>query len=130
MRILLVDDNPQVRAAFRMCFETKNDWTVCGEAGDGRVAVNLARSLRPDVVLLDYAMPEMDGLEAARAVNAIAPECAILMYTMFPTPRLSELALASGVRAVLSKDVNGIRSVMEALENIASSNSQRFGTSG
>jgi DNA-binding NarL/FixJ family response regulator len=130
MRILLVDDNPQVRAAFRMCFETKRDWIVCGEAADGRVAINLVRSLRPDVILLDYAMPEMDGIEAARAMNAIAPECAILMYTMFPAPRLVELALASGVRAVLSKDVNGIRSVMEALENIASSDTQRFGASG
>jgi DNA-binding NarL/FixJ family response regulator len=130
MRILLVDDNPQVRAAFRMCFETKKDWFVCGEAADGSSAIDLVRSLRPDVVLLDYAMPEMDGIEAAQAMNAIAPECAILMYTMFPDPRLSELALASGVRAVLSKDVNGVRSVMEALENIDSSDSRRFGTRG
>ena len=66
-----------------MCFKMKTDWIVCGEAESGDAAVKLARSVKPDVVLLDYAMPVMNGLEAARALSALAPECAILMYTMF-----------------------------------------------
>ena len=118
-KILIVDDNPSVRAALRMCFKTKTHWIVCGEAENGHAAIELARSLKPDVALLDYAMPVMNGLEAARAMSAESPECAILLYTMFAAPELIELASAAGVRAVLSKEVNGIGAVMEAIEAIA-----------
>jgi DNA-binding NarL/FixJ family response regulator len=110
-RILIVDDNARVRAALRLCLKMKEDWVVCGEAEDGDAAIELVRTVKPDVVLLDYAMPVMNGLEAARVLSGLAPECAILMYTMFATPQLSELASAAGVRAVLSKDVNGIGAV-------------------
>src|SRR6266567_6394065 len=130
MKILIVDDNPSVRAALRMCFKMKPDWVVCGEAENGKAAVKLARSIKPDVVLLDYAMPVMNGLEAARTLSALAPECAILMYTMFASPSLSELARAAGVRAVLSKEVNGIGAVMEAIEAVASGNAESCGATG
>ncbi len=113
-----------------MCFRMKTDWIVCGEAESGDAAVKMARRVKPDVVLLDYAMPVMNGLEAARALSALAPECAILMYTMFVTSHLSQLAAAAGVRAVLSKDVNGIGAVMEAIEAVASGNAVAFGASG
>src|SRR5260370_4833646 len=129
-RILIVDDNPSVRAALRMCFKMKTDWIVCGEAESGDAAVKMARSVKPDVVLLDYTMPVMDGLEAARTLSVLAPECAILMYTMFAAPHLSELARAAGVRVVLSKDVNGIGAVMETIEAVASGNALAFGASG
>ena len=75
-------------------------------------------------------MPVMNGLEAARALSALVPECAILMYTMFATSDLSELASAAGVRAVLSKEVNGIGAVMEAIEAVASDNAGSFGARG
>ena len=104
-RILIVDDNARVRAALRLCLKDEESWVVCGEAEDGDAAIELVRTAKPDVVLLDYAMPVMNGLEAARIMSGLAPECAILMYTMFATPQLSELATAAGVRAVLSKDV-------------------------
>jgi len=65
-------------------------------------------------------MPVMNGLEAARALSELDPECAILMYTMFATPDLAELASAAGIRTVLSKEVNGIGAVMDAIEAIAS----------
>jgi DNA-binding NarL/FixJ family response regulator len=121
-KILIVDDNPSVRTALRMCLKTKTDWTVCGEAENGYAAIELARTAKPDVVLLDYAMPVMNGLEAARAMSAESPECALLLYTMFAAPELIELASAAGVRAVFSKEVNGIGAVMEAIEAIASEN--------
>ncbi len=130
MKILIVDDNPSVRAALRMCFKKKPDWVVCGEAENGKVAIELARRVKPDVVVLDYAMPVMNGLEAARALSAFSPECAILMYTMFASPPLSELARAAGVRVVLSKDVNGIGAVMEAIEAVASDNAAFFAATG
>jgi DNA-binding NarL/FixJ family response regulator len=129
-KILIVDDNRSVRAAFRMCFKMKADWIVCGEAENGAAAVELARDLKPDVVVLDYAMPVMNGLEAARALSVLAPECAILMYTMFAAPDLSALAHAAGVRTVLSKEVNGIGAVMEAIEAIASGLSESCGATG
>src|ERR1700722_19334452 len=100
----------------------KEDWVVCGEADNGDAAIELARAIKPDVVLLDYAMPVMNGIEAARVLSGLAPECAILMYTTFATPQLAKLAPAAGVRAVLSKDVNGIGAVMEAIETVASGN--------
>jgi len=103
----------------------KEDWVVCGEAENGNAAIELVRAVKPDVVLLDYAMPVMNGLEAARVLSGLAPECAILMYTMFATPQLSELAIAAGVRSVLSKDVNGIGAVMEAIEAVASGKATR-----
>jgi two-component system response regulator DesR len=108
-RILIVDDNARVRAALRVCLKMKEDWVVCGEAENGDAAIELVRTVKPDV-----------GLEAARVMSGLAPECSILMYTMFATPQLSELAAAAGVRAVLSKDVNGIGAVMEAIEAVAS----------
>jgi DNA-binding NarL/FixJ family response regulator len=100
----------------------KADWVICGEAENGEAAIELARIAKPDVVLLDYAMPVMNGLEAARELSAQNPECALLMYTMFAAPQLIELASAAGIRAVLSKEVNGIGSVIEAIEAIALEN--------
>ena len=108
--------------ALRICFKSKVDWVICGEAENGQSAIELARSAKPDVVLLDYAMPVMNGLEAARELSAQSPECALLMYTMFAAPQLVELASAAGIRAVLSKEVNGIGAVIEAIEAIASEN--------
>ena len=78
-RILIVDDNARVRAALRLCLKMIEDWVVCGEADNGDAAIELVRILKPTVVLLDYAMPVMNGLEAARAMIALALECAILM---------------------------------------------------
>jgi DNA-binding NarL/FixJ family response regulator len=124
MRILIVDDNPSVRAALRMCFKMKTDWIVCGEAENGDVAIEMARSVKADVVLLDYAMPVMNGLEAGRILSALVPKSAILMYTMFAGPELSELARAAGIRSVLSKEVNGIGAVIEAIEAVASENAE------
>ena len=118
-KILIVDDSAQVRMALRMCLTMNRDWIVCGEADNGRDAIELACRVKPDVLLLDYSMPVMNGLEAARTISALMPKCAILMFTTFATPQLTELARAAGVRAVLSKDVNGISSVIEAIEAIA-----------
>lgn len=129
-RILIVDDNAKVRAALRMCLKMRADWTVCGEAENGDAAIELVPKIQPDVVLLDYAMPVMNGLEAARVLSVLAPQCAILMYTMFATPQLSEMASAAGIRAVLSKDVNGIGAVMEAIDAVTATKDESLGASG
>jgi DNA-binding NarL/FixJ family response regulator len=129
-RILIVDDSAPVRTALRMCLRMNKDWIVCGEAENGHDAIDLADRTRPDVLLLDNAMPEMNGLEAARTLRVLVPECAILMFARFATPELSELARAAGIRAVLSKDVNGISSVIEAIEGIISISAEHISLEG
>ena len=127
---MIVDDSAPVRTALRMCLRMNKDWIVCGEAENGHDAIDLAARTRPDVLLLDNAMPAMNGLEAARTLRVLVPECAILMFALFATPELSELARAAGIRAVLSKDVNGISSVIEAIEAIISISAEHISLEG
>ena len=119
-RILIVDDNPRVRSALRVCLQMHRSWQVCSEAENGQVGVEMANRLRPDIVLLDYAMPNMNGLEAARLISASMPECRLILFTMFASDQLSTLAQAAGIRAVISKDVGGVDALVQAIETITS----------
>jgi DNA-binding NarL/FixJ family response regulator len=119
-RILIVDDNPRVRAALRMCLIMNEGWEVCGEAENGQDAVTTAQDLRPDVVLLDYAMPGLNGVEAARLMSSSVPEARIILFTMFASKQLAALAKSAGVRAVVSKDVGGVNALVEVITKIAS----------
>ena len=120
-RILIGDDSVQVRAALRMCLELNKDWTVCGEADNGQAALEMVRRLKPDVVLLDYAMPVMNGVEAARRITEIVPQCAILLFTMYASEQLAAVAQAAGVWAVVSKDVGGISALVGAIKEVTGS---------
>jgi DNA-binding NarL/FixJ family response regulator len=117
-RILIVDDNPHVRNALRVCLEMNQGHEVCGEAENGQDGMELARQLKPDIVLLDYAMPNMNGLEAARLISASMPQCGMILFTMFASNELCTLAQAAGIRAVVSKDVGGVHALVEAIEKI------------
>ena len=108
-RILIVDDNPHVRNALRVCLQMNQGHEVCGEAENGHDGMELAKRLKPDIVLLDYAMPNMNGLEAARLISASMPQCGLILCTMFASDELWTLAQAAGVRAVVSKDVGKAR---------------------
>lgn len=119
-RILIVDDNPRVRTALRICLQRHPSWQVCSEADNGQDGVELAKHLKPDVVLLDYAMPNMNGLEAARLISASMPQCGLILFTMFASDQLSPLAQAAGVHALVSKDVGGIDALIQAIEAITS----------
>ena len=116
-RILIADDNAQVRAALRICLELNKGWQVCGEAENGARAVEMVRDLKPDVVLLDYSMPIMNGVDAARAIAEFSPGCALLLFTMFASPQLSRLANAAGIRAVISKEVGGMSAIVQAVQD-------------
>ncbi|MFB6616544.1 response regulator [Streptomyces sp. NPDC056367] len=103
-RVVIADDQELVRTGFRLIL-TARGIDVVGVAGDGVEAVGLVRRLRPDVVLLDIRMPNMDGLEAARRILAEAPGCRVIMLTTFDLDSYVYAALAAGASGFLLKDV-------------------------
>jgi DNA-binding NarL/FixJ family response regulator len=107
IRILIADDQALVRAGFRMILEAEEDLEVVGEATDGAEAVDLARRLRPEVVLMDIRMPNLDGLEATRqiTVNGDEQPTRVLMLTTFDLNEYVYEALRAGASGFLLKDV-------------------------
>ena len=103
-RVLIVDDQALVRRGFRMILAAAGI-DVVGEAADGDEAVAAARELRPDVVLMDIRMPNVDGLEATRRILRLQPECRVVMLTTFDLDRYVYSALAAGASGFLLKDV-------------------------
>jgi DNA-binding NarL/FixJ family response regulator len=105
VRVLLVDDQPLLRTGFRMVLGGEVDLDVVGEAGDGAEAVDLARRLLPDVVLMDIRMPRMDGVAATRAIVAARLPVRVLILTTFDLDEYVVGALRAGASGFLSKDV-------------------------
>ncbi len=103
VRILVVDDNPSVRRHLRSILEQHAGWQVCGEAGTGQEAVERFRQGRPDVIVLDFQMPEMNGLDAARIIGHISPKTPILMLTLYLSQQLREAARRVGIRGACAK---------------------------
>ena len=115
-RILIADDNPTVRQSVSRLLGGHLDWEVCGEATDGEQAVRLAKELSPDVLVLDFMMPGMNGLEAARQIAQVSPRTAILLCTIYLSPQLVDLARAVGVAGALGKgDLSRMAAAIEAL---------------
>ncbi len=115
-RILIADDNPHVRHALRALLEHNPEWQVCGEAVDGRDAVSKARQLSPDVVVLDFLMPGLNGLEAAREIHKSVPSARMLMCTMYLSPQLTEVARNSGVQGAVPK--TGVSQLTRGIEAV------------
>ncbi|MEU6538358.1 response regulator transcription factor [Streptomyces sp. NPDC047000] len=104
-RILLADDQKLIRGGIRMILQSEDDFEVVGEASDGDRAVDLARSLRPDLVLMDVQMPGLDGLEATRQIVA-AGDCAVLVLTTFNREDYLFRALQAGAGGFLLKNAS------------------------
>ena len=102
--VLLVDDHSLVRRGFRRILEDELDIVVAGEAGDGTEAVRLARELHPQVVVMDCAMPKMNGLEATRKILEQQPQTLVLMLSMHPEETLVRQALDAGARGYVLKN--------------------------
>ena len=134
IRLLIADDQALVRAGFRMILDAEDDLEVVGEAADGLAAVDQARRLKPDVVLMDIRMPELDGIEATRRVLTQAGEhpVRVLMLTTFDLNEYVYEALRAGASGFLLKDVPpeqlaaGIRVVAEGEALLAPSITRRL----
>ncbi len=105
LRIVLADDQALVRGGFRMILDARPDLEVVGEAANGREAVHLVTELQPDVVLMDVRMPEMDGLQAIRAIVASGSESRIIVLTTYDVDDSVFAALRAGASGFMLKDV-------------------------
>ena len=114
VRILLVDDNPAVRRYLRAILEQQETWQVCGEARTGAEALHQVLEAPPDLILLDYQMPDLNGVDVARQISELFPKIPILMVTLHLSNQLAEAARQAGVRGACAKQ--DIGSVVEAVE--------------
>jgi DNA-binding NarL/FixJ family response regulator len=118
IRILLVDDHPIVRQGLRTLLEGRTGWEVVGEASDGVEAVEKAKHLNPDVMVLDVTMPRMNGLEACRVLRRQVPQLEILFVTQHDSPQMMREALDVGARGYVVKS-NAARDLLEAVEAVS-----------
>jgi DNA-binding NarL/FixJ family response regulator len=118
LRILIADDHEVARRGIRALLESHPGWEVCAEARDGRESVELASTMKPDVILLDIGMPNLNGLEAARQILAALPEVAILILTMQDSDQVVREVLRAGARGFLLKSDAGhdLVAAVEALQ--------------
>jgi len=119
LRILIADDHEVARRGIRALLEGHPGWEVCAEAKDGREAVELAAKVKPDVVLLDIGMPNLNGLDAGRQILAARPDARILILTMHDTEQVVREVLSAGSRGFLLKSDAGrdLLTAVEALQN-------------
>jgi DNA-binding NarL/FixJ family response regulator len=118
VRVLIADDQDLVRAGFTMIIDSRDGLEVVGEAADGIEAVALARSLRPDVILMDVRMPDMDGLEATKKIKEERPRTAVVMLTMHENPAYLREAVRAGAAGYLLKDVSR-EELVDAIRQVA-----------
>jgi DNA-binding NarL/FixJ family response regulator len=122
LRILVVDDQPNIRRAVCGMLASKQAWEVCGEASDGREAIERTEQLHPDVVIMDMSMPRLSGLEATRHIRQFFPDSQVLILTFHDFPGLAQLAREAGAQGcVLKGDTREL--LIRAVESVSDSNS-------
>jgi CheY-like chemotaxis protein len=102
LRILIVEDSETTRRIIRAILETR-EWKICGEAKNGQTAIRQFRKLRPDVVILDFTMPALSGIEVAARLSKIDPLVPLILFTISEVDELYEAARGAGIYAVVSK---------------------------
>lgn len=114
VRFLVVDDNPAVRHYLRALLEQQNNWQVCSEARSGKEALQRVEMNPPDMILLDFQMPDVNGLDVARQISRLFPAIPILMITIHLSKQLAEEAKRVGIRGACAK--SDVGSIVEAVD--------------
>lgn len=115
-RILVADDNEVVRRGLCQLISQHEGWQVCGEAADGQEVVDRAKQLSPDVVILDFSMPLLNGIEAARQIRSERPHTGFVLCSMYLDKQLVSVAQQVGITAVLSK--SSVRQITKGVEAV------------
>jgi DNA-binding NarL/FixJ family response regulator len=118
LRILVADDHELVRKGLRSVLDGQSGWTICGEAVNGREAVDLARQLKPDIIIMDVTMPELNGLEATRQILKERIKTEVLILTVHESEQLVGEVLAAGARGYILKG-DTTRLLVDAIESIS-----------
>jgi DNA-binding NarL/FixJ family response regulator len=127
IQIFLADDHTVLRDGLRLLLEMQPDMRVVGDAADGRAAVQLMARLKPDVALIDVAMPELNGIEATRQILSDSPQTQVIILSMHGAAEYVVRALQAGARGYLLKDVDG-STIVAAVRAVHSG--QRYPESG
>ena len=104
-RILIVDDEPQIRDILRKIIDRHENWTVCGEAADGVQAIDKAAELKPDLILLDISMPNLDGLSALPRIREQCPDSGIVILTLHESLDMARASSAAGAWGYVAKSL-------------------------
>ena len=117
MRILIADDHEAIRRGMRALLEFHEGWQVCGEAENGQDTIEKTKQAKPDLVILDLAMPTLNGFEAAKLIKELYPETAILVYSILQSEAFLNELLRLGVDGYISKS-DGVQAVLKAVEAV------------
>jgi DNA-binding NarL/FixJ family response regulator len=115
LRIFVADDHEIVRRGLCALLQSKTDWLICGEAGDGRLAVEQVAQLKPDIVVLDIGMPGLNGLEVTRQILKTNPKIKVLILTLHDSDHIVREVLNAGARGFLRKS-DAARDLVDAVE--------------
>jgi CheY-like chemotaxis protein len=102
-KILVVDDNAAIRRLLYTLFKSEADFDVCGEAANGKDAIERAQELHPDAIVLDLSMPVMNGIDAARILKGLMPTVPLIMFTEYSDVLSEKQARSAGISALVSK---------------------------
>lgn len=122
-KILIADDNALVRKLLRIMLEGQKGWQICAEATNGSEAILKAQESKPDAVILDFAMPLLDGLDAAREITRALPSVPILLFTLYDSPEMTLAAKEAGVSRVLPKTASGLP-LIQAVRDLLAAGSE------
>jgi len=118
LRLLIADDHELIRRGLRALLESHAGWTVCAEAATGREAVEKARLARPDVIIMDISMPDLNGIEATRRILKLLPKTEVLILTMHDTEQIIHEILEAGARGYVLKSDAG-RDLVAGVESLS-----------
>jgi DNA-binding NarL/FixJ family response regulator len=115
--VLIVDDNPHMRKLVRSRFESQSDFQICGEAENGQDAIEKAKQFKPDLIILDFSMPVMDGITAASILSQTIPAARLILFTMHSSPLVDAAARTAGISAVIAKE-HGLEQLVSQVQTI------------